>query len=67
MEATETRTLELLKPSEVAAELKVKKQQVYWYIRRGDLPATRLPGSRLLRVTREDLNRFIAAGFNKAD
>ncbi len=56
-------TPELLKPSEVAAELKVDKPQVYKYIRKGKLRATRLPGSRLLRVTREDLNDYIRQGF----
>lgn len=56
-------TTELLKPSEVARELKVKKNQVYKYIKQGLIPAARLPGSRLLRVRREDLEQYINQGF----
>ncbi len=62
MSETET-TAELLKPSEVARELRVKKNQVYKYIKQGLIPAARLPGSRLLRIRREDLNRYINQGF----
>lgn len=56
-------TRELLKPSEVARELRVKKNQVYKYIKQGLIPAARLPGSRLLRVRREDLEQYINQGF----
>ena len=57
-------TIELLKPSEVARELKVKKDQVYKYIKQGLLPAARLPGSSLLRIRREDLNEYINRAFD---
>lgn len=57
------KTPDLLKPSEVAALLKISKQMVYWYIRRGTIPAGRVKGSRLLRVKRLDLNRAIAEWF----
>lgn len=57
------KTPDLLKPSEVAALLKISKQMVYWYIRRGVIPAGRVKGSRLLRVKRLDLNRAIAEWF----
>ena len=57
------KTPDLLKPSEVAALLKISKQMVYWYIRRGVIPAGRVKGSRLLRIKRLDLNRAIAEWF----
>jgi excisionase family DNA binding protein len=63
MNQDETKTPELLTAREVARELKVKQNQVYEYIKRGNLPASRLPGSKLLRITRADLNRYIAEGF----
>jgi excisionase family DNA binding protein len=57
------KTPDLLKPSEVAVLLKISKQMVYWYIRRGVIPAGRVKGSRLLRIKRLDLNRVIAEWF----
>ena len=57
------KTPDLLKPSEVAVLLKISKQMVYWYIRRGVIPAGRVKGSRLLRIKRLDLNRAIAEWF----
>ena len=57
------KTPDLLKPSEVAALLKISKQMVYWYIRRGTIPAGRVKGSRLLRIRRHDLNRAISGWF----
>ena len=57
------KTPDLLKPSEVAALLKISKQMVYWYIRRGVIPAGRVKGSRLLRIKRLDLNKAIAEWF----
>ena len=57
------KTPDLLKPSEVAALLKISKQMVYWYIRRGVIPAGRVKGSSLLRIKRLDLNKAIAEWF----
>lgn len=56
---------DLLTPAEVAGILKIAKPVVYYYIRTGRFPAGRLPGSRLLRVKRKDLNRYISEGFER--
>lgn len=61
------KTPELLTPKEVAGILKVGKPVVYYYIRTGRFPAGRLPGSRLLRVKRKDLNRYIAEIFRASE
>jgi excisionase family DNA binding protein len=54
------RPARLLTLSEVAEELGgVSLKTVDRYIKRGALPVTRLPGGRLRRIAREDLDRLI--------
>ena len=56
-----TLTDELLKITEVAAELKIHPDTVRRYIKDGKLTPTRLGGTRL-RIRRSELNRFLAEG-----
>ena len=49
---------QLLKLRAVAAELDCSVDTISRYIKKGQLPVTRLPGGRL-RVAREDLDRAI--------
>ena len=47
----------LLKVSQIAAELQVTGACVYGWIKQGKIPSVRL--GKLVRVDREDLNRFL--------
>lgn len=47
--------------AEVASLLKVTRRTVDRYIRDQHLPATRLPGGRLLRIRRSDVDALLNA------
>lgn len=55
-------TSEWLSVIEVADHLRVTRRTVDRYIRDGHLAATRLPGGRLLRIRRSDLDALLTAG-----
>ena len=50
--------MNLLKVSQIAAELQVTGACVYGWIKQGKIPSVRL--GKLVRVDREELNRFLA-------
>jgi len=56
--AKETAAMNLLKVSQIAAELQVTGACVYGWIKQGKIPSVRL--GKLVRVDREELNRFLA-------
>ena len=49
--------MNLLKVSQIAAELQVTPPCVYGWVKQGKIPSIRL--GKLVRVDREDLNRFL--------
>lgn len=49
----------LLSPQEAAAILRVTDRTVLRYISIGDLPAIRLPGGRLWRIRRSDVEALL--------
>ena len=49
--------MNLLKVSQIAAELQVTGACIYGWIKKGKIPSVRL--GKLVRVDREDLNRFL--------
>ncbi len=51
--------MRLYKPKEVAQTLRVSDATIRNMIRRGDLPAIKLPGSRTYRITEETLSEFL--------
>lgn len=51
---------EWMSVAEVAALLKVTRRTVDRYIRGEHLPATRLPGGRLLRIRRADVEALLS-------
>lgn len=53
--------LELLTVEDVAVLFKVKRGWIYDQVEAGALPAVRLPGSRLLRFRRCDLDAYLAS------
>ncbi len=53
----------LLKPDEVAEILQVSKAFAYALLKRGDIPAVRI--GNLVRVRREDLEKYILTKANK--
>ena len=55
--AKETAAMNLLKVSQIAAELQVTPPCVYGWVKQGKLQAIRL--GKLVRVEREELNRFL--------
>jgi len=56
--AKETAAMNLLKVSQIAVELQVTGACVYAWIKQGKIPSVRL--GKLVRVDREELNRFLA-------
>jgi len=50
--------MDLLKVSQIAAELQVTGACVYGWIKQGKIPSVRL--GKLHRIDREELNRFLA-------
>jgi excisionase family DNA binding protein len=59
-----TEDLELLSIKQVAETLNCSKRHVWRLLAHGDLPAIRIGG--LTRVSRADLNRFIAASMSSS-
>ena len=57
---------EMMKLSEIAALLKTAPSTPWRWVRRGILPAIQTPTG-LIRVRRNDLERFIAAGTNQQE
>ena len=53
---------EWLSVNEVAARMRVTRRTVERYIKNGHLPSTRLPGGRLLRIRRSDVEALLSAG-----
>jgi len=53
-----TAAMNLLKVSQIAAELQVTGACVYGWIKQGKIPSVRL--GKLVRIDREELNRFLA-------
>ena len=51
----------LLKPSEVAARLRLSQTTIYAMVRRGDIPAARL-GPKTIRVRAEVVDELLKAG-----
>lgn len=51
---------EWLSVNEVAARMRVTRRTVDRYIKAGHLPATRLPGGRLLRIRRSDVEALLS-------
>lgn len=49
----------LLSPQEAALMLRVTDRTVQRYIKDGDLPAVRLPGGRLWRIKRADVEALL--------
>ena len=47
----------LLTPEQVAKRLQVTERSIYWWLRRGTLPALKL--GRLWRIRPEDLEAFL--------
>lgn len=52
---------EWLSVDEVAGMLRVTRRTIDRYIKDGHLPASRLPGGRLLRIRRSDVNALLDA------
>ena len=52
---------ELLRPTEVAKLLGLRRWSIYRAIKRGDIPATRLPNGQL-RVAQHDIRQVLAKG-----
>lgn len=53
---------ELISPQQAAKIFGVTDRTVLRYIERGDLPAVRLPGGRLYRIKRSDVESLLSAG-----
>jgi putative molybdopterin biosynthesis protein len=52
--------MELLTAEDVAQQLRIKKYTVYELIKRGELPSSKV--GKQVRVSREDINRYLEAG-----
>ncbi|TNC98620.1 MAG: hypothetical protein FD119_91 [Stygiobacter sp.] len=53
----------LMTVAQLAEALQVHRQTAYDYVRKGVIPAARLPGSKDWRVRRADVEAFIASMF----
>lgn len=53
----------LMTVAQLADALRVHRQTAYDYVRKGLIPAARLPGSKDWRVRRADVEAFIASMF----
>ncbi len=56
-------TSPLMTVAQLADALRVHRQTAYDYVRKGLIPAARLPGSKDWRVRRADVEAFIASMF----
>lgn len=59
MSRTSTRPKRWLTPAEACEYLNVAPRTLRDYIARGDLPAVRIQGSRMVRVSQEDVDALL--------